>query len=311
MISFEQKLRPLYPAVAAALLLAACGRAPSFSGDYAPEASAPSASMKAAPSPEGALADSDTSRVDLAAAVPDSSTAVAATAERTRKLIRSASVQIRVADTATAERKLLAALAARGGYAASSRMDAEVRSYTLRLPAAAFDDFLGTLGTLGKVLSRSESAEDVTLQFYDLAGRLQTKQELLATFRSYLAKAATIDELLTVESRIADLQQELKWLGTELKTLADLSDFATIELELLPPASTVGYAEPTLPERLGYLLRSFGGYVQTLAVVLVGAVVFGLPAVLLLAVLYWLLLGHIGLLRRLWRLVNPPKPPKA
>jgi len=305
--------RRAFLALGGALLLAGCGKVASSGADYASSEPAPAPLMKAAPEapPSGGLAD-----LSLSSAVPDASRTEAEADDtttppevRTRKLIRSATLQIRVADTSIAEKTLLAALAARNGYVASSRAYEDSRSYTLRVPAAAFDDLLGSLGTLGKVLSRSESAEDVTLKFYDLGGRLETKKALLATFRSYLGKAKTIDEMMTVESRIAELQQEIEWLGTELKTLADLSDFSVIELELLP-FSTVSYAEPTLLERLGALFRAFGGYLTGIAVILVGGVIYGVPAILLLAVLYWLLLGHVGLLRKLWKLIARPRPPR-
>ncbi len=314
MIATNKLLRRVSLALSGALLLAGCGAAASSGGDYAKAEMAPAPLMKAAPEapPSGGLADRS-----LSFAMPDASRTEAEADDsgappevRTRKLIRSATLQIRVADTAAAEKTLLAALAARGGYVASSRVYEDSRSYTLRVPAVALDDLLGSLGTLGKVLSRTESAEDVTLKFYDLAGRLETKKVLLATFRSYLGKAKTIDEMMTVESRIAELQQEIEWLGTELKTLADLSDFSVIKLELLP-ISTASYAEPTLPERLGALFRAFGGYLTGIAVVLVGGVVYGLPAILLLAGLYWLLLGQIGLLRKLWKLIARPRKPRG
>jgi hypothetical protein len=246
------------------------------------------------------------------AAAPPSATSSAASSAapsvKERKLVLSATLRLRVGDLEKAEEAVMAALKAQGGYAAYSQSSESSRSYTLRVPSGAYGTLLSTLGAIGKVLYRTESAEDVTLRFYDMEGRLSTKRALLSTFRGYLAKARNIEEMMTVESRIADLQNEVEWIATELASLADLTDYATVELELLPPASTVDYGEPTLLERIGELFRSLGSYLSTLAVILVGMVVFGIPALALLALLYWLLLGKIGLLRTLWRAVAPKKP---
>jgi alpha-D-ribose 1-methylphosphonate 5-triphosphate synthase subunit PhnG len=81
-------------------------------------------------------------------------------------------------------------------------------------------------------LHRSENAEDVTLQYYDLEGRLNTKRELLKTYQSYLGRAKNIEEIMTVEKQIAELQNEIDWTGTRFRALADTVDYATIRLEI-------------------------------------------------------------------------------
>jgi hypothetical protein len=61
--------------------------------------------------------------------------------------------------------------------------------------AASFDPFFAKLAGMGKVLQRTESAEDVMIRFYDLEGRLATKRELLKTFQSYLGKTKDCETL--------------------------------------------------------------------------------------------------------------------
>ncbi|MDR2631172.1 MAG: DUF4349 domain-containing protein, partial [Spirochaetaceae bacterium] len=178
------------------------------------------------------------------------------------------------------------------------------RHYTIRVPEASFDRLFAELTGMGRVLERSESAEDVTLTFYDLEGRLATKRELLKTFQSYLGKAQNIDEIMTVEKRIAELQQEIEWTGTELRALADLVNYATVDLELAGPAvSTPG---PELGDRITGLFDGFGDFAQAVLVALLGVVVYGIPSVLILAALFWLLLGRVGLLKKLWALAVGP-----
>jgi hypothetical protein len=105
-------------------------------------------------------------------------------ASRTRKLVRNASVYLRVQNPEAVEAPLIAAMEKYGAYASSKRLSEHSRHYTIRVPAASFDDFFAELAGMGKVLSRTENAEDVTVRFYDLEGRLATKQELLKTFQN-------------------------------------------------------------------------------------------------------------------------------
>jgi hypothetical protein len=150
-------------------------------------------------------------------------------------------------------------------------------------------------------LYRSESAEDVTLRYYDLEGRLATKQELLKTFQSYLGKAKDIEEILSVETRIADLQNEIDGTGKELRYLANLVNFATVALDLYGPVAASPYTGPTIGERIKELFSGFGDFVSTVLVVLTGIVIYGIPVLLLLALLFWLCFGRIGLMKKLWR----------
>jgi hypothetical protein len=234
-------------------------------------------------------------------AVPPEEAVTAVPAEGGRKLVRQAAVRVRVQDPAEAEKAVTAAMAKYGAYAAAAAVDDNSRHFTVRVPAASYQAFLADIGGLGRVLSRSENAEDVTVRYYDLEGRLATKRELLKTFRVYLGKAATIEEILSVEKRIAELEDEIDGTGRELRALGNLVDYATVELEVYGPVTSSAYQAPAFGERLIELLDSFGGFASTLALVLVGIVIFGIPVALILTVLFWVLFGKIGLLKKLWR----------
>jgi hypothetical protein len=232
---------------------------------------------------------------------------------RTRKLVRNADIRLRVQDPEALEAPLAAAMEKYGAYASSTRIFENSRRYTIRVPSASFDRLFDELAGMGKVLQRAETVEDVTLRFYDLEGRLATKRELLKTFQNYLGKAKDVAEIMTVEQRIAELQQEIDWTGTELRALADLVDYATLDLTLEGPAISAAY--PALEDRIGDLLGGFKHFVSTVLLVLLGIIVYGIPSVLILALLFWLLLGKVGLLKKLWALTagreSRPKPGKG
>jgi hypothetical protein len=106
---------------------------------------------------------------------------------------------------------------------------------------------------------------------------------------------------MTVESRIADLQQEIDETGTRLRNLANLVDYSTINLEIVGPVSASSYSAPGLGEKLGALFGSFGDVASSMLVVLAGIVIYGVPAILIITLFFWIFFGRIGLLKKLWR----------
>ena len=224
-----------------------------------------------------------------------------------RKLVKNAELRLRVEDPAATEKPLAELMEKYGAWPAQAGIYENSRSYTIRVPSASFDAMLAGLAGMGKLIRRSENAEDVTLRYYDMESRLATKRELLKTFQGYLGKAANIDEIMTVESRIAGLQQEIDQTGTQFRNLANLIDYSTINVEFSGPASASSYSEPTLKEKLGELFSSFGSVASSALVVFMGIIIYGIPAILILILLFWVLFGRIGILRKLLRLAAGKK----
>jgi hypothetical protein len=219
-----------------------------------------------------------------------------------RKLVRRANISIRVQDLEKTGEALAALMEQYGAYTSSVNIWENSRHYTIRVPAGSYTALLAALDGMGRPLRRSESAEDVTLRYYDLEGRLATKRELLKTYRAYLGRAGNIEEILAVEAKIAELEDDIDGTGKELRGLANMVDYATVELEIRGPETVPAYAAPTLGERVARLFSSLGGFFSTVLVILLGIVVYGVPSILVLALLFWILFGRIGLIKKLWRL---------
>ena len=223
-----------------------------------------------------------------------------------RKLIKSAYIRIRVDNLDTADVSIAEMLSKFNAYAASTNAEENSRHYSLRVPAPQYEIFLTEMNGMGRVLQRSENTEDVTLRYYDLEGRLEMKRTLLRTFQSYLTRARTIEEILAVESRIAELQYDIEGTDTQLRHLANRVDYATIDLYLVGPVSAQTQNE-TLGEQIKKLFGGFGSFLSTIVLILIGIVIFGIPLVILLTLLFWLFFGKIGLLRKLWGVVKGKK----
>ncbi|MDR2663106.1 MAG: DUF4349 domain-containing protein [Treponema sp.] len=231
----------------------------------------------------------------------------AAVPGKARKLVKRANVSIeadkslldRDGKLAGVNQRMDGLLKQYGAYAEYSLSDEDSARYTIRVPQVSYESMLSAVGVLGKVRSRSETAEDVTLKYYDLEGRLTTKKTLLGTFQGYLTRAQDIDDIMKIETRIADLQNEIDRLGTELRELANLVDYATIELSIYSPGVSLNYG---LPEKIKDLFGAFRGFASGGLLVILGIIIFGLPILIIFLLAYWLFFGRVGLLKKAFRL---------
>lgn len=220
---------------------------------------------------------------------------------QTQKLVLEGELQVQVADPEASEQTLISILKRYDAYTAATRRYEHRREYTIRVPAGSYEPLVAEVRRTGKVLKSFERTEDVSLTYYDLEGRLAAKQELLKTFQSYLGKAKTMEEILAVEQRIAEVQYEIDRTGTEFRVLSNQIQYARIELMFLGPALPFG---SDLGERIGAVWGSFGDCLSIAAAVLLGILLYGIPGILTLLVFYWVLFGKIGLVRKLWRIVS-------
>lgn len=102
---------------------------------------------------------------------------------------------------------------------------------TIRVPADQFDNLLKRIETLAdKIENKSINTQDVTEEFIDVEARLQTKKELEARFREILKQAKTVEEIVSIESQIANVRAEIESMAGRLKYLQNQVSFSTLNV---------------------------------------------------------------------------------
>ncbi|HAP43123.1 MAG: hypothetical protein A2087_02955 [Spirochaetes bacterium GWD1_61_31] len=285
-------------------LLAACAKRADYgtAAEYAPAGMTQSADMT------GFAADRTASPEPGA---PDGGTAAnLANAQTGRKFVHTAQLELEVVDLDAAAQALEALIRSFGGYAESSNSSQSGAAFAIRVPVGRLDELLGSVGEIGKILSRSRNVQDVTESFYDLEGRLRTLRILEDRYRDYLRRATNIEEILQVERTLSETTGQIEGLEGSFRDLSGQIEQATVHVQLYPER-TVELNRPSFLNALRRLLAGFGDVVRSVALILLGMIIYGVPLVLLLATLWWLLFGRVGLLRRLFVLVTRPgKAPK-
>lgn len=105
-------------------------------------------------------------------------------------------------------------------------------SYTVRVPAARFEDFLERAGELCHVRMQSQSAEDVSEYYYDMESRLETARIKLDRLQELLSHAEEMEDIITLEDAISQTEYQIESLSGELRHYDALIDYSTINVGL-------------------------------------------------------------------------------
>ena len=147
-------------------------------------------------------------------------------------------------------------------------------NYTIRVPAAQFEPFFQQAGALCHVTYSSADAQSITESYYDTQSRLETARIKLERLQALLAKATSMEDIITIESAISETEWDIENLSGTLRHYDALVDYATIDVELNEVYKLSGQDEAvtTFGGRLGQSftngLRAVGTFLEDLAVLI-------------------------------------------
>lgn len=157
------------------------------------------------------------------------------------KLIRRAELSIQTEQFDESREALNTLVAGCGGYFENSseyggsRRDVNASrrgEYTVRIPAEKYDHFLSQTGDLGYVTNKNESSEDVGERYYDTEARLKTQRTKQERLLALLEKAETMEDIITLESALSDVEYQIERYSSELNRYDALVGFATFNIYL-------------------------------------------------------------------------------
>ncbi|MGR6317183.1 DUF4349 domain-containing protein [Micromonospora soli] len=203
-----------------------------------------------------------------------------------RSIIYTGTMQVRVDDVERAAREATAAVTAAGGFVGGDQRQSESADaraeLTLRVPADRFTAVIDQLARLGRQERREVRTEDVTEETVDLDARIATQRARVDSARKLLARATSINELVTLENEVGRREADLASLEAKKRRLADLTALSTITVTFLGTDASTAAKESDL----GFLVGLRGGWEAFLGSLNVALTVLGavLPFVMVIGV---------------------------
>jgi hypothetical protein len=220
-------------------------------------------------------------------------------ASRERIRIMNAHLEMTVGDIISTEKELSKRTLDSGGWIVSSNLYWEEISLVVKVPAENFETFLISSENMGEIDSKSVTSDDVTELYFDLKSRIENKIILRDRFRAYLEKSDSMDDILSVERQLSDVTTEIEQLEGSFRGLNRDVDYSTVTFILRSPV-VISTADnfPSFTKAfssLKYIIVSFFYY---LFFIIIYLIIFGVPIVLVLGLIYVLGWGKVGLIRK-------------
>ena len=313
----ERKKRPSYGIAVLSLflilVLTACGSGSSY------QAASPSAEAKASYDGEAyadnyAAAEAAYDTADAAGGAEAGSHGeenATEPAESKQKLIYTCSMEIQTLTFAETAQKIHEVIRQYDGIIESeSSTDSDYEWYkdesakrrgtlssfmVIRIPTEKYEDFLaGIEGTGGKITNRSMDVQNITRVYNDQTVYIESLEKQEARLLQMMEQAQTIEEMITVEERLTEVQTELNQARSRLAGMDTDVAYSTINISL---TEVVKYTDnpvkkKTFLERTGAVIAgSISGFLDVMEMLL-DVVIYLLPyAVLAGAIVAAVLFG--------------------
>lgn len=165
------------------------------------------------------------------AVTPTSTARVISTADR--KIVRTGAQTVAVDSPVEIGRRVERMVLAAGGYLerATGRSVGDVEVVG-RVPATQLAPIMDSVATMGIERRRHITGSDVTDTHADIEARLRSTIALRDRIQQLLARATTLDEVLTLERQIARLQAEIDGLQARLDQLQSTAELAALSVTL-------------------------------------------------------------------------------
>jgi hypothetical protein len=154
-----------------------------------------------------------------------------------KKIIKDGNMSIEVTDLQNSKKRVDSLVKLYNGYYAKESLNNYRRtiSYNLkiRVPNNNFEKLVADVEKgKGKINSKEIDARDVTDEFIDVETRLNNKRSYLKRYNELLNKAKTIKDIVQIEDKISEIEEEIESSVARLKYLNDQVDYSTLTLNI-------------------------------------------------------------------------------
>ena len=158
-----------------------------------------------------------------------------------RKIIKSGYVVMETLNYEKAIESLQDAVKAYNGYIENSNIGGkrihavnQTRHayFTLRIPEAAYSDFVEEVNTIGYVITQQTNARDITSNYFDTDARVRTLEVQEERLLDILRRAEEIEDVIALEKELSSVRYEIESLTQTLRRWDQQVTYATLEVTI-------------------------------------------------------------------------------
>jgi len=173
-------------------------------------------------------------------------------------------------------------------YNSGERGEYTSGSYEIKVPSAKYDAVVQQLKGIGKLLSFSEVAEDVTGTYTNIKVELDTEKKRLLRYEQMYAEAKKMEDKIDLNDRMFDQERTIANLVDSMDRLGKQVTYSTVHVSLAEKKSA--YADIAFVE-VSMLVEALVGSLSAFLVLAVAAI----PWVLGIGLIVWLYRKLFGL----------------
>jgi len=120
------------------------------------------------------------------------------------------------------------------------------KNMTLRVGEQQFEPVMKRLEALAtRIVERSVTTQDVTLEYTDLQARLRSKKELEVRYHEILRQAKTVKDMLAIEEQLGAAREEIESMEARFKRMTNRTTYCTLEVVFIQrlEAPPTGFAQ--------------------------------------------------------------------
>ncbi len=157
-----------------------------------------------------------------------------------RKIIKNGNLSIQTREFDEFMENLTRSILSVGGYVEASSINGnsynrnKMRSadITARIPAENLDAFCDQVSDLGNVTYKNLYTRDVTLTYVDLESHVKALRTEQQTLMELLERAESVEDIITIQSRLSDVLYEIESYESTLRTYDDQIAYSSVYLSV-------------------------------------------------------------------------------
>jgi len=215
-----------------------------------------------------------------------------------RKLIRTVHLDVETYDFETLIEKLTEHITSLAGYVEQSDISGNSmqnnysrrRAYmTVRIPSSNLDQFISSVEADGNVTNKSESTNDVTLQYSDLESRKKSLTIEQDRIWALLEKADTLESVIALEERLSEIRYELESMESRLRLYDNQVEYSTVhvnveEVKIYTPTAPLTFGE-RITNGFNENVENMKEFATDLAVLFIASIPIWVPVLFVLFII--------------------------